>query len=265
MSNKPKLTPVRKEGIADSVRMETLKVLAEEGEVFQSKLISAVANRLVLDPNTTSGLVRKFLDKQKGDLVKISKSAKTGFLEGPRRKYWELTTNGIGYLYGETHDLAELSKVITKLQPPEYGGMLAIYETIASSKKLCKEVELDLNMYYDGLAKSAEYHNIGKRLQRGLQIKVDVGITYDIGGILIASVMQHLAQDKDLRSEVGYVRISKVCEFAAALARDQEQNLKSFKSVIRVMRGSMESPSKVQNSRSLSSRTKVPQPSNASV
>ncbi len=245
MSDKSKLTPVRKEGIADTVRMETLKVLAEEGEVFQSKLIAAVSSRLALEQNTTSGLVRKFLNQQDGKLVKISRSPRTGPWEpGPRRKYWSLTFEGMNYLYMTTHDLWELSKAVTKVRPPEFGGMLAYYEAIARSKKLSEEVKLDLEKYNDRLEKTTsvtEQAGLSRNAERALRVKVDVGITFEIGQILVLSVIWNLAQDKDLRDEVGHDTVSNIYEFAAALALERERNLRSFRSMIRALRSSMES------------------------
>ncbi|MGP8056518.1 MAG: hypothetical protein ACLP9K_02790 [Nitrososphaerales archaeon] len=227
---------------ADRVAEATVKSLGDQGEILQSRLINAVAERLGdLDPNTVNGLVRKFLSRYNARgrsrsgmmLVELREE------ENPKRKYWKLTAGGYDYLFLKV-GLHQFSKAFMKSAPEEYDDLIPFFYALSESEELAEKVETTIwglrSMSF--WAERWYAATIGSLGPGAEQVRFPRGIwsVYDLKFRLALSITKILAEDKSLRAKVGHdageqVRIAAIqlLEPHAKLVQEFDRRVHSFK------------------------------------
>jgi hypothetical protein len=208
---------------ADRVRATTIKALVFGGPLLQNTLINEVAKEVAkdledIDVNTVNGLVRKFLEKQKGELVEVRVDEKH------HRKYWEITPTGLQQAFNKNLvNLHEFAKAYVRITPegPEWRPIC--YKALARSKALSEKVDADLKKTEGQMLEDVSFI---KQLSR-----VPINFIWEIGLTAFHSVVYYLANDKDLRKQVGPEITAELCVSARTLAESYEANIKEMRKV----------------------------------
>jgi hypothetical protein len=215
---------VKRGGKAYMVGREVMKVLATEGEIIQNKLIDKVAKSLSnIDSNTINGLVRKFLNRENGRLVKVDE------IQLPHRKYWSITMLGLQQAYNEELiNLHGLSKAVVRMKPKEFGFMISFYEALARSEELSRRVSDDVK---EVGKKIDEY--ISKARSFGFEyLPIPIRFVYGIGSTMWLSILKHLSEDEGIRMEVGEEVILRVCNSFMKIIVNYEEAFKASKRLV---------------------------------
>ena len=223
MSSGKGLVHVNRGVKADRVRATTIRELVCGGPLLQNTLINEVANEVAkdledIDVNTVSGLVRKFLKRHKGELVEVRVDEK------PRRKYWEITPTGLQQAFNKKLvDLHEFAKAYVRIKPGGLEWAPICYKALARSEALSRKVDADLKKM-----EGQVLENISFIKQLG---RVSINFIWEIGLTAFHSVVYHLANDEDLRRQVGPEITAELCVSAITLVEAYEANINEMRKV----------------------------------
>lgn len=184
-----------------TVGSQVLKVLFRTGTLSQSKLISEVARQVSgVDASTASTLVRRVVEKWRGSYLGVKET------QNPKRRQITITHHGLQEAFNRNElTLHEFARGLLVYPPPhkeEMGVGFSIYEALAQSETLAKEVELELKS--EGLRRIEE-RNIKISTEKGSRV-VEAKIAYELGPAVIFGtlflILSTLKEKESMRAEI---------------------------------------------------------------
>lgn len=215
---------------AAAVAQEIVRVLAKGGKLVQSSLIDQVSRALpAIGIGTVNSLTRKFLNKQRGNLVNLEQTRR------PKRNYWSLTLKGLNSAYAsDMIGLNELSTAFSKLLSPQ-NPLYVYYAALARSGKLSDRVQHDLDESDKGIELITK--DLRRRSSRGLsealKVEVEVEVVAEKITLFRTSVIRHLCNDKQCRKEVGKDMIQTICRQEMELINQTKRIHKEMEEQVR--------------------------------